>query len=174
MAGLDSHYGSHTVLLLTVFLLYISEHQHQLLRRGCCSIAHFITPPFLHVPRESLPGRYVFLSLVFAISAGFFLLVDITTGIPVRESGAVVFFCWQIPAIMLEDLVLIVAQRVAVSRGLGVTRQGDFSVDRLPPNMKLATRAIGYVWVFTWLMWMSPVWIYPAMERDTGEPIIPF
>lgn len=95
-------------------------------------------------------------------------------GITVRESGAVVFFCWQIPAIMIEDLVLATARRVAVGRGIGVTGKAEFSVEKLPLNVELAIRAIGYGWVIMWLTWMSPVWIYPAMERDTGEPIIPF
>jgi hypothetical protein len=116
----------------------------------------------------------MFMSLVFAVSAVFHLLSDIALGIPVHESGALVFFCCQTPAIMLEDLVLAIARRLAVSLRFGIMRHEKFSSDTLPPSVRVSIRAVGYLWVIAWLTCMSPVWIYPAMRRDTGVPLIPF
>lgn len=37
-----------------------------------------------------------------------------------------------------------------------------------------AARALGYLWVVAWMVWTTPVWTYPSMQRDKGERILPF
>ena len=37
-----------------------------------------------------------------------------------------------------------------------------------------AARALGYLWVVAWLVWTTPIWAYPSMQRDKGERILPF
>jgi hypothetical protein len=105
------------------------------------------------------------MSLVFAVSAAFYLLSDIALGIPVHESGDLVFFCCQTPAIMLEDLALAIAKILAVSlKRSGIIRQEKFNLNMLPLSVRLSIWAIGGLWVITWVRCMSPVWIYPAMR----------
>lgn len=37
-----------------------------------------------------------------------------------------------------------------------------------------AARAVGYLWVMAWMVWTTPGWTYPSMQRDKGEGILPF
>lgn len=34
--------------------------------------------------------------------------------------------------------------------------------------------AVGYLWVVAWMVWTTPVWTYPSMQRDKSERILPF
>lgn len=148
---------------------------HQLIRRGCSSIAHLITYPCLKLRKGSLPARYVFMAVVFAVSAIFHLLSDIAIGIPAHESGAVIFFCCQTPAIMFEDAAKALFQQLAGRIG-GVTtrKKHKISYSEMSLSERVLIKALGYLWVLIWLTCISPVWIYPAMRRDTGIPLVPF
>lgn len=158
-----------------IFLPLDSRFYHQLIRRGCSSIAHLITYPCLKLRKGSLPARYVFMAVVFAVSALFHLLSDIALGIPAHESGAVLFFCCQTPAIMFEDAAKAVFQWLAGKIGGVATRKNNIiSYSELSLPGRVLIRALGYSWVVIWLTCISPVWIYPAMQRDTGIPLIPF
>lgn len=156
-------------------MLLGSRFYHQLIRRGCSSIAHLITYPCLKLRKGSLPARYVFMTVAFTVSAIFHLLSNIALGIPAHESGALLFFGCQTPAIMLEDAAMALFQQLAGRVGGVTTRKknkiscSDFSLLK-----RVLIRALGYLWVVIWLTCMSPVWIYPAMQRDTGVPLIPF
>lgn len=38
-------------------------------------------------------------------------------------------------------------------------------------------RVIGYLWVFVFLVWSTPVWIYPSLRMNKGEEkdaVVPF
>lgn len=132
---------------------------HQLIRRGCSGIAYFGTFSLLRLRKGELVGRYVFITLVFTVSGVFHLLCDMSQGVPRIESGAIQFFVSQALGIMFEDAIQAVCG-LFLGAELG--------------RWKVLTRAIGYIWVVTWLVWTSPVWVYPTMMRDTGSPIIPF
>lgn len=148
---------------------------HQLIRRGCSSIAHLITYPCLRLRRGTLSARYVFMAVAFAVSAIFHLLSDIALGIPMHESGAVLFFCCQTPAIMFEDAAKALFQRLSGKIGsVAARKKNKISYSELSLPDRVLVRALGYSWVVIWLTCMSPVWIYPAMQRDTGIPLIPF
>lgn len=104
--------------------------------------------------------RYVFTTLVFAVSGIFHTLCDVSQGISVYESGAMRFFCIQAIGIMFEDAFQAVSKELL---------RGNKNM-----NLWIMERVVGYLWLVVWLAWTSPVWIYMAMQRDTGAPIVPF
>lgn len=134
---------------------------HQLLRRGCGSIAHAITYTLLRLRRGGFIGRYLFILLTFAISGVFHTFSDISQGIGFKESGAMIFFCIQALGIVVEDGVkaMVRSPKEGEQRG----------------NVLFGWRKVtGYLWVLLWLSWTTPKWTYPMMQRDSGGPILPF
>jgi hypothetical protein len=129
------------VLLTDIAVIICNrEYGHQLIRRGYNSIAHFFTYPILQVPKDSLTARFVFLGLVFGVSAVFHFLCDIALGIPVHGSGALVFFFCQIPAVMLEEMVPATGTMLVVRSGrFGMRRHEKFSFYKLAPQHKRAS-----------------------------------
>ncbi|KKO96696.1 hypothetical protein THAR02_11197 [Trichoderma harzianum] len=91
--------------------------------------------------RGTLLARYSRTFLVFWISGMYHILSD---GVEV-ESGVVRFFVMQAAAIMLEDAVQALYQTSRVT--LGVRSQ----------------KLIGYIWVYSFLVWTSPGWRYPVI-----------
>lgn len=76
---------------------------------------------------------------------------DFGGGVPFIQSGALRFFCTQTLGIMLEDGIQGIYRRIF----------GD--------RKRLLREAVGYLWVFTWLCWSTPAWVYPftrTMERE--------
>ncbi|KAI8631572.1 membrane bound O-acyl transferase family-domain-containing protein [Xylariaceae sp. FL1651] len=133
---------------------------HQLVRRGCSSIGHFVFHHCLGLKRGGFLTRYIFITLVFTVSGIFHLLSDIPQQIPMSESGAMQFFCMQGLGIMFEDAIHTLFQKL-----IGESKN----------KVLIATKRLGgYIWVVAWLAWTSPIWIYPAMRRDTGTPLVPF
>ncbi|KAK4151731.1 membrane bound O-acyl transferase family-domain-containing protein [Chaetomidium leptoderma] len=145
--------------------LFWGRFYHQLIRQGCSSVAHYITYSVLRFRKErsSLAARYVFTTLVFTVSGVFHALSDVSQGIPLRESGAMYFFGTQALGIMLEDAFQAIASRAGSSKQ---NVQGKLE--------GILGRVCGHLWLLVWLAWTSPVWIYMSMQRDKGEPIIPF
>lgn len=64
------------------------------------------------------------------------------------ESGALQFFCMQALGIVLEDGAQAVYRKVT-----GRT-QGS--------NPTLLERSIGYSWVLFFIVWTTPVWVFPV------------
>ena len=133
---------------------------HQLVRRGCGSIAHAITYHALGLSRGRFLGRYLFIFLTFAVSGAFHTFSDISQGVPLQESGAMSFFCIQAVGIMVED---------------GVQAIFLTSTPKLWGQKRayLLRRLIGYLWVLTWLIWTTPAWTYPLMRQDQGGRLLP-
>ena len=138
---------------------------HQLVRQGCSSIAHSITESLLRLRKGSgsLLARYIYITSVFAVSGIFHTLSDISQGIRLRDSGAMRFFLFQAAGIMIENVFHAVLSKTRV---LPHNRQGRF--------WRFVKRVSGHLWPVAWLVWTSLVWLYMSMQRDKGEPIIPF
>ncbi|KAI4260129.1 MAG: hypothetical protein L6R42_004203 [Xanthoria sp. 1 TBL-2021] len=134
---------------------------HQLVRRGCGSIAHAITYRSLRLNHGGFLGRYIFILLTFAVSGAFHTCSDVSQGVPLRESGAMSFFCIQTLGIMIEDGV----QALCLSRVDKTWRR---------QRVHLLRRLIGYLWVAAWLVWTTPSWTYPMIRRDRGGRLLPF
>ncbi|KAL8826942.1 MAG: hypothetical protein Q9170_007209 [Blastenia crenularia] len=105
---------------------------HQLLRRGCGSIAHAIAYSLLKLERGGFAGRYLFVLLTFAISGVFHTLSDFSQGIPWQESGAMQFFCIQALGIMIEDFVQAIFSPREKTNGAG---EGPRSIDPYAPPL---------------------------------------
>lgn len=139
---------------------------HQMFRQTFSGPATFIVEDFLKIPTRTKRARYTKIFLTFFISGLFHKLVDMAGGMTAQESGSLHFFCTQAFGIVIEDM----AQDVYFY----------FSTSQTKPNRKpspLWTRLLGYVWLATFLVWSSPVVIFPAIRRNRGEPkdrVIPF
>ncbi|KAH7320699.1 membrane bound O-acyl transferase family-domain-containing protein [Stachybotrys elegans] len=138
---------------------------HQLLRRGCGGIAHFLTCTCLGLSKRGIWSRYIYTCAVFMVSGLFHAFSDVAQGIPWSESGALQFFMLQVFGIMLEDAFGALL-RLRTSSDWDPA-QRSFSTSRRP------FKALGYLWTLAWLVWSTPVWIYPSLQRSTGVAIIP-
>lgn len=136
---------------------------HQLLRRGMGSVAHVFTHRCLCLRKHTTLSRYVHMTVVFTISGGFHALSDLAQGIPLDQSGAMHFFVIQAIGIMFEDSVKALFARLRKP-------VGSSKVSGLP---FIFCRVLGYCWVVAWLAWSTPIWIFPSLQRDRGNPIIP-
>lgn len=126
------------------------------------SVAYVFTHKCLDIPRHTKLSRYVHMMMVFAVSGVFHALCDLTQGIPLKESGAMQFFVIQAFAIMFEDSATALLARLRDYIGIK------------PSNyLVAASRLFGYCWVVAWLAWSTPIWIFPSLQRDKGNPIIP-
>lgn len=99
------------------------------------------TLPF--VSRHSAISRYTRLGIAFFISGLIHHHADQLMGVPNAENGAVVFFLLHAAFIMVEDAL------------------GPVFIALLPER---ACHVLGYLWVFAFFTWTSPVWIYSGMR----------
>jgi hypothetical protein len=88
----------------------------------------------------------VFLSFLF--SGLMHSTADIATNPshPLQELGPIIFFATQACGLLLEE---------AVANMLLFIRKSPRR------NPSLGLRIIGYIWVFTFLAWSGPAWVYP-------------
>ncbi|KAE8366745.1 membrane bound O-acyl transferase family-domain-containing protein [Aspergillus caelatus] len=115
------------------------------------AIARFLTQDVLRLPPRTLWSRYTQVLMVFTTSAFMHLLIDISAGISISSSGAMQFFCTQAFGVLVEDLVI---NSYCALRGVGRNQQAS-----------LAERAIGFVWVGSFLAWSLPSYLYPILYR---------
>lgn len=95
------------------------------------------------VSRHSAVSRYTRLMIAFFISGLIHYYADMLMGVPDAENGAVVFFLLHVAFIILEDAF------------------GPVVRSLLPGRLRYV---LGYLWVFAFFVWSSPVWIYPGMR----------
>lgn len=99
------------------------------------------TLPF--VKRHSAVSRYTRLMIAFLISGLIHYHADRLMGVSDAENGAVFFFLLHAAFIMLEDALAPVA------------------ISLLPERLR---HVLGYLWVFAFFTWSSPIYIYPGMR----------
>lgn len=153
-------WGFDTLLSLSCTLRIDLNHRtfwHQVMRQRLCATAHFITYRVLCLRKHTLPSRYIFLFLTFAVSGLFHSLSDTGIGIDWEQNGTLRFFVTQALGIMIEDGVQA-AFRVCTAR-MGRYR---------PYSRWLESKMLGYSWVVIWLCWTSPSSLYPALCHQTG------
>ena len=108
--------------------------------------------------------RYTTLLFHFLISGLLHLVIDIASGIPWHESGAVRFFVMQALGIIFERVVRFSYRTV-------------FPSSHVNPRAALWIRIVGHVWVIVFLSWTVPGWMYPTLSRtrsDMEDSILPF
>ena len=124
----------------------------------------YVTNSVLHIPRRTLLSKYIYLFLTFLLSGLEHAMSDLAQGLKWKQSGSIRFFCTQAVGIFVEDGV----QALYCLRVRNVTKIS------LPRSIAVI---VGYVWVFTFMVWSTPVWIYPSLYMNKGEEkdlIVPF
>lgn len=128
---------------------------HQNLRSGCEGLSNFAAHDMLHLPRYGLLQRYTKIFCSFLISGIMHARADTGGGMSMRESGAIQFFCMQAVGIIIEDAVRNVYSTYCNSNSsFGAT---------------MLKKAIGYTWVLFFLVWTTPVWVFPAILNMRPE-----
>lgn len=117
------------------------------------SISRYITYDILGIRPRTRSAKYIRMCVVFATSALMHVLIDISAGISVYESGAISFFCAQIIGILAEDSVRAVYCLI---------RPQDKA-----ETPSAVQRAVGFVWVGTFLVWSLPAYVYPMIYRGS-------
>jgi hypothetical protein len=115
----------------------------------------------VNVPRGTAIGRYLCIIAAFASSGVMHLIIDLSSGISVRDSGAVVTFTVQALGLIVEGIVIGTYQTL--------TQRG-----RLGRKLEMG---VGFIWVAMFLTWSIPAYVYPMMWRSQlglNDSTIPF
>lgn len=131
---------------------------HQMLTPTFSLPATFITYRILHLPQSNLIARCVRIVLSFLISGLLHQYVDVAGGVPWAESGALHFFCTQALGIVLESCV---QASFTYFRG----RSSDYH-DSKQTTISGRARVVGYIWTATFLIWSTPAFSYPVIQRN--------
>lgn len=134
---------------------------HQGTRQKFLAPANFLSFSILRLTPGTLVARYTVLILTFMVSGIHHQLGDVATGVPWEEAGAARFYLMQALGIMIEDTV----------QGTYRFINGSQRTDTRPKGWKAV---LGFCWLFVWLIWTSPSWVYPVAQRSSGEAILPF
>lgn len=125
---------------------------HQILRKTLTGWGNAIADDVLCLRRGTLVSRYTRLFLAFFISGALHHVMDLVPGLPHHEFVSVVFFSLQALGIMVEDAVQ------AATKNWGI-----------PHKVK---SVIGFVWLWAFLWWTTPRWLYETMRNPlTGHPL---
>lgn len=106
-------------------------------------------------------ARYLRLLTAFISSGIMHLLIDISAGIELKDSGAMRFFFTQAAGVMIE------ASLVTSYRYISRPNQGPHTIEK----------ALGYLWVLMYLTWTGPSYLYPIMWRTIAgynDSVIPY
>lgn len=128
-----------------------SKSWHQNLRSGCEGLSNFAAYDLLQLPRTGLLQRYTKILFSFLVSGIMHARSDMGGGMSMRESGAIQFFCMQALGIMIEDAVQDVYARYFAST--------------TSSKPALLQKVIGYTWVLFFLVWTTPVWVFPCILK---------
>lgn len=146
-----------------IIIICESGFWHQFNRRSFSEPAKLITERILGQARYSLSYEFAHLILAFWFSGLMHLGIDVSTGIPFHESGAVRFFTIQALGITGEQAIMETLR----SLFCGIHQQ-------IPSVWR---RRIGCCWVLAFLSWSAPAYIYPTLlrtKRGEEESILPF
>lgn len=88
--------------------------------------------------------------------------MDIGFGVPIANSGALVFFALQIPGLIFEEMVGFVLAPL-------ITR-----LNRLGVFGEVVVKGAGFIWVAGFLLWTAPVWVNPILKSlaDDGTDVM--
>ncbi|KAH8172382.1 membrane bound o-acyl transferase family protein [Sarocladium implicatum] len=115
---------------------------HQTWQRFLADHANWVVFDILHLPKSSPITRYTKYLVVFYISGLLHLAPDLTLGMSIKESPAIIFFTTQALGIMIETEVQSLNARVGLVKSSAVAK------------------AIGYIWLAAWLTWTVPWWSF--------------
>jgi hypothetical protein len=136
---------------------------HQNIRATFEGISNYITHDLLHLPKGSLIARYSNLYISFIVSGLIHIGTDFAVGVSLRESGSLQYFSTLATGIMLEDAIQAIWSHI-----VGPNRPGQ--------PTPLWQRCVGYLWTILFMVWCTPKWIYPLLERHRAgiDELFPF
>ncbi|KAB5522123.1 membrane bound O-acyl transferase family-domain-containing protein [Coniochaeta sp. 2T2.1] len=125
---------------------------HQMYRDLITDPAHVIAHDVLGLPARGLVTKYVKLLVAVLVSAFFHLLIDLGNGHTWSESQAFYFYTVQALGVMVEDAVVALWTRC---------------FGKPDPKSRLAgmQRHVGAVWLWAFMAWTVPSWMYLHIER---------
>lgn len=128
------------------------------------SPASFIANSLLRLPPGSPFSSFTYLFFIFIFSGIMHAASDLAQGTPWRDSAAIHFFATQAFGVLLEDAARQAIQYMRPKMARKIEQM-------------FLLRVIGYLWVFVFLVWSTPVWIYPSLRMNKGEEkdaVVPF
>ncbi|KAK2734706.1 hypothetical protein FQN57_001476 [Myotisia sp. PD_48] len=138
---------------------------HQQIRSLVENISFFVTHTILHIPEptkqqldhdmntlDRVIARYSKIQVAFLVSGILHLPIDRMQGIGFDHSGIVTFFSLQALGVFMEDIVCTMYRRTRAS-----------PASEHPPA--LWQRVAGYLWLYLWMFWCLPCWIFPALRK---------
>ncbi len=134
-----------------------SKFWHQLLRWPFQDISSYVSRQVLGLPHPSLLERYVNISIVFFLSGTLHSFLDVAYGMQWNLSGGVYCFLIMVLGIILEDGVQWLWRNVQPLQETGTK------------DVRWFEMAIGYVWVWLWMVAVTPVYNYP-LQRIENNP----
>jgi hypothetical protein len=137
-----------------------SKFWHQLLQQPLTSMSTFITRGLLCLPSRSLLERYTKVFVVFFLSGGLHVVLDFVQGIPMQESGALLFFAMAPLGLLIED-------------GIKAFFESPNSSEKSVPR-PLWQKSLGLLWAMVWLAVTSTWYFYPQMLRPQNQALVPF
>ena len=143
-----------------------SRFWHQINRRLIADPTKFILHNVFNMDRLVNDNivRYTTLLFHFLISGMHHFVIDIASGIPWHESGAVRFFLMQGLGIIFERIVRFSYRTV-------------FPGSYMDSQPAWWIRILGHVRVIVFLAWTIPGWMYPMIRRTRGgieDSLLPF
>ncbi|KAK8080167.1 toxin biosynthesis protein [Apiospora hydei] len=120
---------------------------HQGLRKCVLGPADAFADSALPLPRGTFASRSIRLVLAFGISAVIHAPADLAIGLSFAEAGQFYFFSMQAIGIIMESGV----QDLWFRTGIHFPR--------------VLQKVLGYVWVISWLCWITPSWSYTFMRH---------
>ena len=88
--------------------------------------------------------------------------------------GQSAFFARKAIGIFVEDAAQLILQRGPSNRE---RRDGARNEHMEGQWSGVLRREIGHIWVFAFMVWTTPVWVYPSLIQNTGEEkdvVVPF
>ncbi|OQD82255.1 hypothetical protein PENANT_c022G01824 [Penicillium antarcticum] len=133
---------------------------HQLLQQPLTSMGTFVTRDLLCLPSRSPLERYTNVFVVFFLSGGLHVVLDFVQGIPMRESGAVLFFAMAPLGLLIEDGIKALWKSQTLS-GKSTPRP-------------MWQKTLDLLWAMAWLGVTSTWYFYPQMLRPQNQALVPF
>lgn len=132
---------------------------HQCLRSGLEGPANFLAHEVFRLPQTGVLQRYAKILVCFAISGAMHVAADIGGSLPMEQSGALRFFATQALGFVFEDFAQELHRRA-------------FGRD-IAPWIRTAAKTVGYVWVLLFLVWSTPIWVYPVtLKTERADALL--
>ena len=147
-------------------------------------------PPPSSTPQQQQPyplrlfTRYLQLFLTYLLSGLFHQTMDKAHGVPFRNGNVIRFFLMLAVGITVEDLVRWSFEKIFpspqaqarqfwknIAKGSQGDNENENENDGQNENSALK-KALGYIWVFLFLSWTTPLWDYPRLRMEQQQRLL--